>query len=136
MVKENHTLDDYFGAFPGAIGTTTGKVKTSSGVKTIPLNPLVDNPLFYCHKFSCAAVDYDHGAMDAFNKGDLEHCAAPPFTCYQLASRSQIPNYWRLAERYVLGDNGFTSERGPSFPNHLLSVAAGSGSGVQRPGNR
>jgi phospholipase C len=37
MIKENHTFDNYFGLFPGANGTTTGKVKINGVVKSITL---------------------------------------------------------------------------------------------------
>jgi phospholipase C len=38
-----------------------------------------------------------------------------------------IPNYWSYAEHFALGDHMFSSIAGPSFPNHLDTVAAQSG---------
>ena len=38
-----------------------------------------------------------------------------------------LPNYWHWASSYVLGDNFFASAQGPSFPNHLYTIAAQSG---------
>ena len=38
-----------------------------------------------------------------------------------------LPNYWHWASEYVLGDNFFASAQGPSFPNHLYTIAAQSG---------
>lgn len=134
MVKENHTFDNYFGSFPGVNGATTGVVKVNGVDQTIPLNPAVDQSPGYCHLFDCAAVDYDSGKMDAFNLGsasDLKDkpssCAQPPYPCYQVGSQSFTPNYWTLAQDFLLDDNAFSSLRGPSFPNHLFTVASASG---------
>ena len=44
IVKENHSFDSYFGLFPGINGTTTGQIKTSTGIQTIPLNSAPDKP--------------------------------------------------------------------------------------------
>lgn len=131
IVKENHTFDNYFGAFPGVNGATTGLVKVNGVDQVIPLNPAVDQPAGYCHRWTCAHKDYDGGAMDAFNLSS-SNCSAPPYMCYQLASQSFIPNYWSLAQQYVLDDNAFSSLEGPSFPNHLFTVAAGSGPDIPR----
>ena len=35
-----------------------------------------------------------------------------------------IPNYWAYADRFVLADHFFTSMYGPTFPEHLYTVAA------------
>src|SRR5437879_5919954 len=53
IVKENHTFDNYFGAFPGVNGATTGVVKINGVDKTIPLNPAPDHPADYCHHWYC-----------------------------------------------------------------------------------
>ena len=127
LIKENHSFDQMFGLFPGANGATTGVIKVSKGVQqTIPLNAAPDTPTNYCHLFNCAAKAYDKGAMDAFNKADNK-CSLAPYPCYQENSQATIPNYWAYAQNFVLGDNTFSSLQGPSFPNHLYTVAAGSG---------
>ena len=46
---------------------------------------------------------------------------------------SDIPNYWRYAENFVLADRMFSSLAGPSFPNHLYTVAATSGGVISNP---
>jgi phospholipase C len=65
--------------------------------------------------------------MDAFNLAGNKQCGAPNYLCYQYGGQALIPNYWHLAQHYVLNDNGWSSLRGPSFPNHLFFMAAGSG---------
>ena len=69
IVKENHTFDNYFGAFPGVNGATTGLVKVNGVDQTIALNPAVDRAANYCHFRNCAITAYDGGKMDAFNLG-------------------------------------------------------------------
>lgn len=126
IIKENHAFDSYFGRFPGVNGATTGKIKTSTGVQTIPLNSLPNSAADYCHEWGCAHTDVDGGKMDAFNLGS-PGCSAPPYPCYAAAKSTLIPNYWALASHFVLNDNAYSSEVGASFANHLFTVAAAAG---------
>jgi len=131
ILKENHTFDSYFGLFPGVNGTTTGLIKVNGQQQNIPLNTLPDNPPDYCHLFDCAMNAYDNGAMDYFNHSTMCNNnpppPQPPYPCYTEASQSLIPNYWKLAQNYVLDDNAFSSLRGPSYPNHLYTMAGAAG---------
>ena len=43
---------------------------------------------------------------------------------YTQMHQSDIPNYWTYAQKFLLADNMFSSEHGPSFPNHLYIMAA------------
>jgi phospholipase C len=45
-------------------------------------------------------------------------------TGYTYFDRSGVPNYWAYADRFVLADHFFTSMFGPTFPEHLYTVAA------------
>ncbi len=125
IIKENHSFDNYFGAYPGANGATTGVVNVGGGVtRTIPLGAFTDHPPDYAHFRSSAIAAYDNGQMDAFNVGP---CSQSPYTCYQVAQRSDLPNYWSYADNFVLDDNGWSDLLGPSFPNHMYTLAAVSG---------
>lgn len=124
IVKENHTFDNYFGLFPGANGTTTGKVKVAGKVSTIPLGPFQDKPPDYPHGWGNAQTAYDNGKMDRFNQGA---CNTAPYPCYQEAQQTDLPNYWALAQQFLLDDNAFSSLNGPSFPNHMYTVSGASG---------
>jgi phospholipase C len=58
--------------------------------------------------------------MDGFNcviYGD-------DLTGYTQFSRKTLPAYWALADRFVLADHFFTSMYGPTFPEHLYTIAA------------
>ncbi|HET9672177.1 MAG TPA: alkaline phosphatase family protein, partial [Actinomycetota bacterium] len=43
---------------------------------------------------------------------------------YTQHSRKTLPGYWAYADRFVLADHFFTSMFGPTFPEHLYTVAA------------
>ena len=131
IVKENRTFDNYFGLFPGANGTSTGYVKVNGVRKQISLNKLPDKASDFPHGWNPAHKDYDQGAMDAFNIGEGSKCATAPYPCYAVAQQSLIPNYWALAQHFVLNDNAWSAMEGPSFPNHLYTVAGGSGASIQ-----
>ena len=118
IIKENRTFDHYFGKYPGADGTESGV--TFDG-RVVPLQPATDvmtQPLF--HGFWSGLYSVDAGRMDGFDLitgGDT-------MVGYSQWSRSGIPNYWKYADRFVLADRFFTSEYGPTFPEHLYTIAA------------
>ena len=46
---------------------------------------------------------------------------------YAYYDRTTIPSYWAYADRFLLGDNFFSAEYGPTGPNILWSLADTSG---------
>lgn len=126
IIKENHTFDSYFGEFPGVDGTKWGYTSTSPN--PIRLRPAADKIPNFRHTWQAAHTDYDQGFMDAFDLGSA-NCGPPSYQCY-IEVRPQnnpISHYWELARHFVLNDHGFSSLMGPSFPNHLYTVAAEAG---------
>ncbi len=125
LVKENHTFDNYFGRYPGADGVTRGKtLKCDQGYASGPTVPLTPAPYIYPHDlghaFAPGLTAINGGKMDGFNcvtYGD-------DLTGYTQYSRKTLPAYWALADRFVLADHFFTSMYGPTFPEHLYTVAA------------
>jgi phospholipase C len=119
MVKENRTFNEYFGTYPGAAGSTYGKSMLHGD--HVPLKPCYDQqPHDITHGFAAGLYAIDGGKMDGFDIiGD-----GRDLTGYTTCSRSQIPNYWRYADRFVLADHFFTSMFGPTYPEHLYTVAA------------
>jgi phospholipase C len=132
LVKENRTFDVYFGAFPNANGSTTGKVSDGG---TIPLAPLLDKSTpDISHAWAAALTAYDDGGMNRFDLiTPASHPNGMPLS-YQVAQKTDIPNYWLLAQQFALGDNFYSSLHGPSFPNHLYTLAAQSGGVMDNPG--
>ncbi|MFL5624493.1 MAG: alkaline phosphatase family protein, partial [Ktedonobacteraceae bacterium] len=121
MDKENRTFDDLFGTFPGANGATT---YTDPNGKIHPLNHQPDHLLNDIHHEPYYAhLAYDGGKMDKFSliKGAIQNGVDEADSqLYQ----SDIPNYWKYAQSFTLTDNYFSMIAGPSFPNHLFSIAA------------
>ena len=126
VVKENRTFDEMFGRFPGADGATTGMV----GDRRVPLTPGTDGamPFDLLHDEERALADWNHGRMDGFG-----YDAYARHWAYTQLWPDQIPNYWRWGQEFVLADRFFSSENGPSFPNHLYAIGAQSAGAGDNP---
>lgn len=151
LIKENHTFDNYFGQFSGANGLTTA---VDSAGNVVPLARASDTN-FGCdidHSMTGADEAWDCGLMDKFDlinfgppKGSnaCDKTQPAPYKNHSLTQYTQadIPNYWALAQHFTLGDNMFSALRGPSYPNHMYTVAAQSGGfstgvgAITNPGN-
>ena len=128
LIKENLTFDTYFGKYPGADGATTGKTMMRDangnwvpGGPEIPLKvaPYIQ-PHDITHGFSSGLYSIDGGRMDGYNIIGL----GIDLSGYVQHSRKTLPNYWAYADRFELADHFFTSMYGPTFPEHLYTVAA------------
>jgi phospholipase C len=128
LIKENRTFDNLFGRFPGARGVTVGMDR---GVER-PLVRGTDGrvPGDIPHCYECALLAWNGGLMDGFDQGETGDWA------YTQLHRDQLPNYWRFAKDHVLFDRFFASAHGPSFPNHLYTIAAQSGGAHDNPRRR
>ena len=73
------------------------------------------------HSWQAARCEWDNGLMDAFVA-----CQGSNVTMGYY-DRSDIPYYWDYADNYVLDDNFFSSEMGPSLPNHLYIMSGTNG---------
>lgn len=130
IVKENRSFDSYFGAFPGAEGATQGL--TSTG-QVVPLAPNPDiTPHDLTHTSGGAIIDMDNGKMDDFDLPAYGN-ENGEYLAYRQFSQTGIPNYWAYAQNFVLADHMFSSLHGPSFPNHLYTIAAQSGGVLEIP---
>ncbi|MCU1302950.1 MAG: hypothetical protein JWQ87_3234 [Candidatus Sulfotelmatobacter sp.] len=124
IVKENRSFDNMFGAFPGANGASSATISTGAvipmGAHPDVMNRDVD------HLWSSALTGVNGGKMDRF---DLipEANQYGDYLGETQMTQSVIPNYFSYAGYYVLADNMFSSLAGPSFPNHLYTIAAQSG---------
>jgi phospholipase C len=120
VIKENRTFDNLFGRFPGADGVTSGMDR---GIAR-PLTPALDRiPVDIVHCYECALQAWNEGKMDRF----ASVSAPADRYAYTQFGPKDLPAYWHWAKRFVLGDNFFASAQGPSFPNHLYTIAAQSG---------
>ncbi|HEY8686359.1 MAG TPA: alkaline phosphatase family protein [Chloroflexota bacterium] len=120
LVKENRSFDNYFGTFPGADGSRTAQ--TSDG-QTVPLLHTPDHTLIDInHAGDAAKVAVNGGKMNGFDKLQGAIQDGQDIALSQLY-QSDIPNYWRYAQTFTLDDHFFSTINGPSFPNHLVTVA-------------
>jgi phospholipase C len=130
IIKENRSFDHYFGTFPAADGATSGK--TSDGQR-VPLGHSPDiTPYDIGHSYDDAILAMHEGKMDGFDlvqNGHVNGYLLP----YTQMREADIPNYFFYARNFVLADRMFSSLSGPSFPNHLYTVAAQSGGAIDNP---
>jgi phospholipase C len=141
IVKENRSFNQYFATYPGAVGRTRGSTIRCSPDRCVPgpsvrltRSPdVLPHDLVHC--FLCGVVAVDGGRMDGFNRmnglrplNDHDDPAklGRDLLGYTHMTRADIPSYWAYADRFVLADHFFTSMYGPTFPEHLFTVAASS----------
>jgi len=135
LVKENRTYDNMFGAFDTLNGSATC---TLSNGQEVAMQRAPDRyPRDIGHTWSNAQLAMDNGKMDHFDlmaldtptsadgRGDL-------LTCSQFTS-ADIPNYYSYAQHFALAAMMFSSLVGPSFPNHLYTIAADSHGVINNP---
>ena len=127
LVKENRSFDHYFGAYPGADGATQGGTIADCNASTFQDGPVVDLepaplvlPHDLGHAFAPGLYSINGGKMNGFNCVPL----GGDMMGYLQHSRDTLPAYWAYADRFVLADRFFTSMYGPTFPEHLYTVAA------------
>jgi len=124
IIKENRSFDQLFGRFPGVNGARFGYENgTRARIKPASDQRAYDVP----HCRACAISALNNANMDGF--GIQNHGAY----AYTQMRPSGEPNYWEWSKRYVLADNFFASALGPSFPNHLYTIAAQSGGAFNNP---
>ena len=140
IVQENRSFENFFAGYPGANAPTSGcgiettdarpvresarsAISCPAGDKLIALHQITfENGPNLSHEFESAMVDWHGGKMDGFTHwglyGPHEHTAA-----YAYVERAQVAPYWEMAKQYVLADNMFPTEFGPSWTAHLTLVA-------------
>jgi phospholipase C len=130
IIKENRSFDTYFGTFPGADGATSGVISTG---ERMALKHAPDRmPRDLGHNWEDARRAMNDGRMDRFDlvrEGNLKS----DFLSMTQFLDSDIPNYWNYAEHFALADHMFSSLAGPSFPNHLYTVASQAGGAINNP---
>jgi phospholipase C len=129
IVKENHTFDNYFGSFPGAEGTST--CMTSTGPIACPHAP-DSTPRDLCHEHSCALADWNGGGMNGWDSVSGTSVNGDNLA-YAQYHESDIPNYWQYARHFTIADHFFANVLGPSFPGHLMVLAAQAGWAIGNP---
>ncbi len=130
LIKENRSFDTYFGTFPGADGATTGVISTGERIALKRATDRMSRDIG--HDWEDAHRAMNGGRMDQFDlvrDGNVKN----DFLSMTQFFAADIPNYWSYAEHFALADRMFSSLAGPSFPNHLYTVAAQSGGAFNNP---
>jgi phospholipase C len=121
IVQENRSFDNFFATFPGADGTTVGRLHDGRQIQLVkaPLNGYDVN-----HGYPDYVQAYDGGKMDGF---DLLHWDGPSGLAgtypYEYVDPEQIKPYWSMARQYVLADRMFQTHGGGSFTAHQDLIA-------------
>jgi phospholipase C len=142
IMQENRSFDSYFGTFPGADG-----IPMSKGTPTVCapdpdtgrcVRPYVDHADMNGggpHSAVNAAADVAQGAMNGFVQqariaAQNCHEATNPACAFSAQpdvmgyhTRSDLPNYWTYAKRFVLQDHMFEPNASWSLPEHLFQVS-------------
>lgn len=124
LFEENRSFDNYFGTYPGANGFDPRVAlpvfpRSKETVSPFHLKTLSTEDLSHAH--GVALVAMDGGKMDGFVYAEKSNLTMGYYDYHD------IPYYWDYASEFVLCDNFFTSELGPSLPNHLYLIAGQSG---------
>jgi phospholipase C len=118
VIQENRSFDDLFSGYPGADAPSYGY----AGTKRIPLRPVaLENRGDIRNNWLDAIHGWNHGKMNGFYG---EHFyGAPRDFAYAYVPRDESAPYWSMAGEYVLADQMFPTEFGPSFTAHLSLIA-------------
>jgi len=141
VVKENRSYDAYFGRYLPGDGAKYGKTLSGRRVKlTRMLDQQVKSngkPYDLPHSWSAALQAMNGGKMNGFSGWKTATGAPWPGgrQSYSTAYQGQLPAYWGYADHFELGDRTFSSLHGPSFANHLFTVAAQSARVLGNPVN-
>ncbi len=118
VIQENRSFDNLFSGYPGADAPSYGY----AGTKRTPLRPVaLENRGDIRNNWLDGIHGWNHGKMDGF---DREHFydEASNFA-YAYVPRDESAPYWSMARQYVLADQMFPTEFGPSFTAHLSLIA-------------
>ena len=143
IVMENHTFDSMYGTYPGANGlpidpgTQQPQGALCNGTD-VDLHRAPDQPTGVDHSFLAGVTAINGGEMNCFDRlvGGTTPTGAFTYPGYAYYDRTSIPNHWSYADHFVLGDNYFSAEYGPTGPNILWSMADSSGGFVGQESTR
>lgn len=142
IMQENRSFDSYFGTYPGADGIavqnghfTVCVPDPKAGSCVAPWHNPADLNFGGPHGALNAKADIDSGQMDGFIAQAEKAAVGCQLThgpdCGGEGIRDvmgyhdarEIPNYWTLAQDYVLQDHMFEPNSSWSLPQHLYMVS-------------
>jgi phospholipase C len=137
IVQENRTLNNLFLNYPNATTQSWGLDSNNNHITLQPIS--LKAPYDLDHKHAAFTTEYDGGKMDGWNNEGATACTLGP-NCpvkdrraYGYVPQSEIQPYWQMAADFVLADNMFQTNQGPSFPAHQFLIAGTSSAAPQYP---
>jgi len=132
IIQENRSVDNLFNGFTGANTVSSG---LDSHGRQITLKPQdLDSEWDVDHTHHAFSTEYDGGKLDGFDEVRVQNAGGQKYPgkdfAYAYVPQSETTPYWTMASQYVLSDNTFQSNNGPSFPAHLFLIAGQSGNVV------
>lgn len=124
LMQENHSFDNYFGAYPGADGRPPNTcmpvnpaVSRTKCVKPFHIGsrPIVD----LGHNVDIFRSEYNGGRLDGFISTFARQPGVGSSAMGYYDDRD-LPFYYNVADNYVLFDKFFTSAAGGSVWNHFF----------------
>ncbi len=128
IIQENRTFDDLFHGFSETSGAMANYA-TSCPDKEGNVHPLMSVPfenLFDPNNYHADfEADYDNGKNDGFydNNSTISAASTANNGCAYLP-QAEVQPYWDMATNGSLAENAFHGVTGPTYPSHLMFVAA------------
>jgi len=124
IVQENRSFDNLFHGYPGANSRNFGY--DSKGNKVLLHEAPLATAYDLDHSHAGFETEWNTGQMNGF---DLEKNSGAPIAdpAYAYVPYADVKPYWDMAHEFVLADQMFQSNEGPSFPAHQFLIAGQSG---------
>jgi phospholipase C len=128
IIQENRTFDNLFHGFSETSGAMANyanacpdKAGTMHALTSVPFENTFD-PNNYHADFE---ADYDNGKNDGFydNNAAITGASGANNGCSYLP-QTEVQPYWDMATNGALAENAFHGVTGPTYPSHLMFVAA------------
>ncbi len=123
VIQENRSFNNFFATYPGADGTTTGKLSNGNSI-TLKKGSLVFH-VDLNHTYQAFATSRDGGKMDGFDQVHLANGKPEGHEPFEYTNPNQIQPYWDLAGQYVLAEHMFQTQGSSSFTAHQDLIAGG-----------
>ncbi|RPI91754.1 MAG: hypothetical protein EHM40_14805 [Chloroflexi bacterium] len=137
VMQQNHTFDNYFGAYPGANGIPEGTCLPASlsdegSTSCVAPFEITDHAITdLSHSDTTFAAQFQNGQMNGFVAA-LNRLNQDGTLSMGHYTDKDIPFYWNLADEYVLFDNYFSSAHTGSVTNRMFSVSGRAGDETNR----
>ena len=131
LMQENHSFDNYFGAYPGADGIPKGTcMPVDGGARATRAERACVQPFRLsgreapelAHDRRIHRIQYAGGRMDGFVRAASIDRQKVERSVMGYYDERILPFYWNVADEYVLFDRFFSAAADGSVANHLFWV--------------